>query len=168
MSDKKKRLSMLSDQILRKKHLLLLGFSGASFAASGSVSILDFHKYLLNNLPDVIDRFPDHAIFFSLSTWLAFAAGLIFFLIPITLTVWAGTYLIGASIFYFLSAAKGVGDWSYIAFALPYWTWVLAVLLSDIESIKFYFIRTHLDGWILILFKIGFISWASINFFHIT
>ncbi|MCF8050213.1 MAG: hypothetical protein K9L59_03180 [Desulfobacterales bacterium] len=168
MSDKKKRLSMISDQVLRKKYPLLLSLSGVNFVASGSVSILDIQKYLLSNLPDILNMFPDYSIYFNLSTWLSFAAGLIFFLIPNTLTVWTGTYLIGASIFYFLSAAKGVGEWSYIAFALPYWIWVIAVLISDIESIKFYFLNTYFDGWILTLFKIAFLFWATINFIHIT
>ena len=70
----KKRISMISDQILRKKKPILIGLSGAGFLASGSVSILDFHKYLLSNLPNVLDRFPDYLNYFNLSTWLSFAA----------------------------------------------------------------------------------------------
>jgi len=92
---------------------------------------------------------------------------MIFFLIPNTFTAWSGTYLLGASIFYLISAVKGISDWSYPAFFIPYWIWVFAVLLSDIETIKFYFSKTLLDGWIMLIFKIGFFCWALMNFFSL-
>lgn len=165
MTKSKARFSMLADRQVRMKHVTLLGLSGTGFAASGSVTILDLQDYLLKNIPDILQRFPDYQNFFSLSTWLAFAAGLLFFVVPITFTLWVGIHLIGISILYLIGAARGIAELSLLAFIVPYWATVLAVLIQGFgDSFQFYFKNTHVDGWILIVFKVAFLAWSVLLF----
>ncbi|OMH39151.1 hypothetical protein [Motiliproteus sp. MSK22-1] len=161
----KKRVSMLGDERPRKGQPLLIGFSGASFATSGSVSILGLQDYLLENFSGVLEKFPEYQAFFTISTWLSFTAGVLFLLIPTTLTLWVGIHLIGVSLLYLISAAKGVADLSFWAYIIPYWAWTAAVLSQGAgDLLKFYFKHTYIDFWVLLSFKVGFLVWAVLLF----
>ncbi len=162
-NDISKRFSMLGDQHLRKKHPLILGLSGASFATSASVSVLNLQEYLLKNMPDVLKAFPEYEAFFTISTWLSFVAGVIFFIIPTTFTVWLSGHLVSVSILYLLASVNGIASLSFWAFAVPYWGWVIATLIPELgDPLKFYFKNTYIDGYVLIIFKLVFLIWAII------
>jgi len=168
MLKEKPRYSTLGDTQIRKKHITILGLSGASFAAAGSVTILDLQEYLLTNLPDILQRFPGYQNYFSVSTWLAFAAGLLFVLFPITFTLWVSAHLIGVSVLYLIGAVRGIAELSSLAFIVPYWATVIAVLIQNFgDSFRFYFKNTHFDGWALVLFKGAFLAWSIVLFIQL-
>jgi len=151
---------MLLDVFERKKHPLIFAFSGVAFISSGTVSITVLQEFLLANLNDVLQQSPQYKNYFSVSTWLSFVAGLIYFIKPNTFTLWSAFHLIGVSVLYMFGAVSGIMEFSKLSFFVPYLLLFVAILFSGIETIKFHYKNAVIDVWVLAIIKLGYIYWA--------